>query len=267
MAYRIDPADEPMLAEIETWLDIEEANYQLASQEWKEGGYRGNQPVQGFRCNWDSVVEEWREGLSKIHCLVVNCRVVGFLDGTDILEIHPDNRGLGYGRILSDFMLQLAWEQGRSVVKIEIARLSAKPFWKQMGFTVVEDRGGCGDGKFAYKILDRTFDLGDGDRVRYAVSYFNKEARYSQNPKPFLEFAGVGERLSDGRIQLPERAYCFNPIDGQHVDYFVKILVDGEVIHFHRAKCDESELCGVRRDAGGDFYIECINPSHRGGAT
>jgi GNAT superfamily N-acetyltransferase len=262
MAYRIVPADESMLAEIEAWLDIEEANYQRASQEWEEADYEGKAPVRGFRCNWDSAVKGWRDGRSKIHCLVVDGSVVGFLDGTDILEIHPDNRGFGYGRILADFMMQSAWNEGRSVIEIEIAPSSAEPFWKHMGFTVVEDREGYGSGTFAYKILPRTFELGDGDRVAYAISFFTDKARYSQSPRPFAEFSGHGERLSDGRIQLPARAYCFNPADDQHVDYFVKIEVGGDVIHFDKAKYEESELCGVRRDAGYDFYIESIDPAH-----
>lgn len=49
-----------MLAEIEAWLDIEEANYQRASQEWEEADYEGKAPVRGFRCNWDSAVKGWR---------------------------------------------------------------------------------------------------------------------------------------------------------------------------------------------------------------
>ncbi|MDP9811267.1 cell division septation protein DedD [Rhizobium tibeticum] len=36
------------------------------------------------------------------------------------------------------------------------------------------------------------------------------------------------------------------------------------MIHFDKAKYEESELCGVQRDAGYDFYIESINPSHGG---
>jgi hypothetical protein len=83
MAYQILPADETLLAEIETWLDIEEANYQRASEEWEEADYEGDAPVWGFRCNWDSAKRGWREGRSKIHCLFADGRAVGFLDGTD----------------------------------------------------------------------------------------------------------------------------------------------------------------------------------------
>lgn len=95
------------------------------------------------------------------------------------------------------------------------------------------------------------------------IAFFSEKARYSGDPKPFAEFCGEGERLSDGRIQLPEPAYCFNPLDDQHVDYFVKIEVDGEVIHFDKAKYEESEVCGVQRDAGYDFHIERVNPSRK----
>ncbi len=204
MSYQIAPADESMLSEIEAWLDIEEANYQLALRDWEKAEYEGEAPVRGFRCNWDSAAKGWREGRSKIHCLMVNGGVVGFLVGTDILEVHPDRRGYGYGRILADFMLRSAWVEGRSVVEIEIAPSSAEPFWKHMGFTVVEDREGHGGGTFAYKILPRTFELGDGDRVNYTISFFTVKARYGQNPRPFAEFVGHGERLPDGRVHLRE---------------------------------------------------------------
>ncbi|CDZ31882.1 Hypothetical protein NGAL_HAMBI1145_06500 [Neorhizobium galegae bv. officinalis] len=260
MAFLIVPANEPLLAEIEIWLDAEEAIYKRASKEWEEADYEGDRPVRGFRCNWDSAKDRWREGRAKMHVLMVEDKPIGFLDGTDILEIRPDLRGKGYGRILADFMIQSAWDEGRSVVEIEIAPASAEPFWLRMGFTLVEDRQGYGGGTFAYKILPRTFDLGDGERVEYAISFFTAKARYSPEPKPFVEYTGEGVRLANGHIQLPGRAFCFNPTDDQHVDYFVKIEVDGDILHFDKAKYQESELCGVQRDAGGDFYIERISP-------
>lgn len=262
MAFQIVPANEPLLAEIEIWLDAEEAIYRRASKEWEEADYEGDRPVRGFRCNWDSAKKGWREGRAKIHVLLVEGEAVGFLDGTDILEIRPALRGKGYGRILADFMIQSAWDEGRSVVEIEIAPASAEPFWLSMGFTLVEEREGYGGGTFAYKILPRAFELGGGERVEYAISFFTAKARYSPEPKPFVGYAGEGARLADGHIQLPERAFCFNPTDDQHVDYFVKIEVDGDVLHFDKAKREESELCGVVRDAGSVFYVERINPGH-----
>lgn len=159
MAYQILPADEALLAEIEAWLDAEETNYQRASKDWEDADCEGDHPIRGFRCNWDSAKRGWREGRSKIHVLCVNGKAIGFLDGTDILEINPDHRGNGYGRILAGFMIQSAWEEGRSVIEIEIAPPSAEPFWQHMGFSVAGERQGYGGGNFAYKILPRTFRL------------------------------------------------------------------------------------------------------------
>lgn len=261
MNNHINKANEDLLAEIEVWLDAEEAVFQRALEVW-EVDYEGDRPVRGFRCNWNSTKKAWREGRSEIYVLIADNEAVGFLDGTDILEIRPDLRGKGYGRILSDFMVQTAREEGRSVIKIDIAPSSAEPFWRHMGFSVVEQREGYGGGTFAYKVLPRRFELGDGERVKYAVSFYTEKARYRDDPKPFSEFVGEGERLLDGRIQLPKRAYCFNPLDDQHVDYFVKIEVGGEVVHFDKAKYEESTLFGIQRDPGYDFYIERINPEH-----
>ncbi|TBZ99467.1 GNAT family N-acetyltransferase [Rhizobium leguminosarum] len=255
MTHHILSADETRLAEIEVWLDDEEA----ASKAWEDSRYEGDPPVRGFRCNWNSAKRWWREGTSKIWVLIVDDEAVGFLVGTDILEIRPDLRGSGYGGILAEFMVETVRADGNSVIKIEIAPSSAEPFWRRMGFTPVEDRSGGGGGTFAFKVLPRTFALGDGDRVAYAISYLTQKERYMDEPTPFARFAGLGERLADGRIQLPERAFCFNPVDDQHVDYFVKIEVEGRLVHFDKAKYEGSRDSGIERDAGYDFFIERIN--------
>jgi len=262
MTHEILPADERLLAEVEAWLDAEEVAYEAAFEAWEANDYEGDAPVRGFRCNWDSAKRAWREGYSKIHVLVVDDRAVGFLDGTDILEIRPGFRANGYGRLLADFMVKSARDEGRSVVKIEIAPASAEPFWRRMGFTPMDDRPSSGGGTFAFKVLPRTFSLGDGERVPYTISLFTQKERYKDDPKPFAQFDGLGEQLPDERIQLPERAFCFNPEDDQHVDYFVKIELDGRLVHFDKAKYEESTSFGVERDPGYDFYIERINPKH-----
>jgi hypothetical protein len=194
--------------------------------------------------------------------LIVDGQAAGFLAGTEILEIKPDLRGKGYGRILAEYMVDQARSEGRSVVKITVAPSSAEPFWLRMGFMLVEEHNTHGNGTFAYKILPKKFELGDGPRIPYAISFFTQKERYSEEPKPFSRFAGEGERLSDGRIQLPERVFCFNPLDDQHVDYFVKIELEGRVLHLDKAKYESSKGVGVERDAGYDFFLEWIDPSN-----
>ncbi|TBY80644.1 hypothetical protein [Rhizobium leguminosarum] len=54
-----------------------------------------------------------------------------------------------------------------------------------------------------------------------------------------------------------ERAFWFNPLDDQHVVYFVKIEVEGRVVHFNRLRARKD--FGVERDAGYVFFIARIN--------
>lgn len=264
MDQSIVPANERLIAEVEAWLDAEEADYLAAHDAWEISGYDGPSPVRGFRCNWDSVKKYWRNGDSKVFVLVVDRQAVGFLDGTDILEIRPDMRRRGYGKILAKFMLEQGYREGRSLIEIGIAPASAEPFWREgMGLTVIPERRGSGGGIYAYKILPRAFDLSaDGERVPFAVSFYTEDEGYRSEPAPFARFTGLGERLTDGSVQLPERAYCFAPDVSQHMDYFAKIELGGKTLIFDKAKREECQMLGILRDAGQVFYVDQIR-QHR----
>jgi GNAT superfamily N-acetyltransferase len=257
MTHQIVPANDSLLAEIETWLDAEEAAHDIAYEAWKDGGYDGERPVRGFRCNWDTAKRWWREGHQPISVLVVESEAVAFLVGDQILEVRPDQRGNGYGHILADHMVKSAYEDGPSLVSIDIAPSSAIPFWERMGFHPVPERESY-NGLFAYRLLPRAYQLGTGERVTYSVEFFSPEGRYRDEPEPFSRFSGEGERLPDGSIQLPMRAYCFRPEDDQHVDYFVKIVADGSPLHFDKTKREESRRFGVTRDKGYTYFIDRI---------
>ncbi len=258
MTREIVPATEATMAEIEAWLDAEEEAYQVAYALWEGSGYDGAQPIRGFRCNWDSTLARWRDGTDRVDVLIVGGAAVAFLSGRDILEVKPDLRGSGYGRMLAQFMLDLAYAEGRSVIEIGIAPSTAEPFWKSMGFTPDRKRVGSGGGIYAYRTLDRTFDLADGERVPFSIEFFTERERHADDPKPFRHFSGVGERLADGSLQLPERANCFDPAHDQHIDYFVRIGIDGNTIHFDKVKYPGSKAHGVECDPGYTYSIERI---------
>ncbi|WP_292437218.1 GNAT family N-acetyltransferase [Mesorhizobium sp.] len=260
MEYEIVPATEATMAEVEAWLDVEESIYKTAIEALEAEGYVGDEPPRGFRCNWDSVKRTWSEGNARVDILMVEGHAVGFLDGTDILEIRPDLRREGYGRLLADFMVDVAHNEGRSVLEIEIAPWTVEPFWKRMGFTVVPDRRGSGGGIYAYRILHKVYSFSDGERVSFSIQFYSEHERYRENPKPFSRFSGMGERLSDGSVQLPERAFCFEPIHSQHGDYFVSIELGGETIHFDKVKYETSKAKGIRLDAGYTYFIDRITP-------
>lgn len=258
MTIEILPATVNTMNAIEAWLDVEEAAYQRAEAAWERSGYEGEMPVRGFRCNWNSVRRTWSEGTATVHVLMVEGEPIGFLDGKDILEIRPDFRKHGYGRLLAQFMLDRFRDEGRSVLEIEIAPRSAEPFWRRMGFSVVPDRRGPGGGIYAYKAFDSTFGLPADADVDFSVEFFTEEQRYEDKPVPFTTISGKGQRLRDGSVQLPNRAVCFDPTHEGHHDYFVRICVDGRQLLFDKVKYDESRALGVGHDAGNVYFVERI---------
>lgn len=255
MNFEIIPAIEATMAEVEAWLDAEEAAYQVGRAAWADDGFEGDGPTRGFRCNWDSTKRVWREGGGGIDILVVDGKAIGF-QGLSLFEIRSEFRRKGYGRILAEHMVAAAFEEGLSIIEIGIAPPTAEPFWREMGFSILPERQGPGGGIFAYLVLERRFDLGDGARVPYRVSFYTADERYSSNGKPFRVFSGLGESLPDGTVQLPERAYCFDPADDWAMDQFVRIEIAGKELHLGKVKygCE----FGVQRDAGYNYFVDRV---------
>lgn len=255
MTIKIVPATEELLAEVEVWLDAEEAKYQITNQAWEDGGCEGDQPRRGFRCNWDTVKKGWLEYEQKVDVLVLDEAAIGFLAGTDILEIHPAHRGRGYGVLLADFMIKRAFDEGYSVVEIEIAPRAAEAFWVRQGFIPDQKRLRGGNGLYAHLELPRSFSLGDGPRVRVEIAFYDEQARY-KGGRPFKTFDGEGERLPDGTIQLPERVHGTDNTLDSNVENHVRIVVDGDEVFFDRAKY--GRVHGTARDPKGNHYIDRI---------
>lgn len=257
MSHEIKPATDATIAEIEIWLDAEEAAHKAAVSAWEANGYEGHVPPRGFRCNWDTTKKRWLEQPGGIDVLIVDGEAVGF-QGFGIFEIRPDFRRRGYGQILAEFMLSRAYDEGWSIFEIGIAPASAEPFWEAMGFTLVPERPDRGAGTFAYKILPWRFELGEGERVPFVVEFYTPDERYEEKPTPLCSFSGLGERVEDGCIQLPERAYCFDPKEETSLNWFVRIEVDGVKVHFDKLKRDSSKSLGLECDGGYTYFLDRI---------
>jgi GNAT superfamily N-acetyltransferase len=258
MNRAIVPATDALVAEIELWLDAEEAAFKTAEAVWSEAPFDGPEPVRGFRCNWDSVKKSWREGHSPLDVLLVDGKAVGFLFGTVIMEIHPDHRGRGLGVLLSDFMLKRVSDEGYSILEIEIAPSTAEPFWLRQGFALLDDDIHFRNGLHAYLAIPRTFPLGDGPRVAVEIAFYD-EKTVSHGATPFASFEGDGERLPDGAVQLPERVHGYSPLLRNNVENHIRITVGGEEVYFGRSKYGKEH--GPARDPGGNHYIDRILPA------
>ncbi len=258
MNRAIVPATDALVAEIELWLDAEEAAYQAAEAAWLIARFDSPKPVRGFRCNWDSIKRGWREGLLPLDVLMVDGKPLGFLYGADFAEIHPDHRGRGLGVLLSDFMLKRAYDEGYSILEIEIAPPTAEPFWLRQGFILLDDAIHFRNGLHAYSPIARTFSLSDGPRVSVEVEFYDEET-VSHGANPFVRFEGDGERLADGAIQLPERVHGYSPLLRNNTENHIRITVGGEEVYFGRSKYGSRH--GASRDLAGNHYIDRILPA------
>jgi len=131
MVSEIVPASEDLVAEIEVWLDAEEAVYKAAEAAWLDAAFDGPEPTRGFHCNWDTIKRNWREGCTPLDVLDKDGVAIGFLSGTNFVEIHPAYRGQGLGVLLSDYMLRRVSERGTA-------------FWKSRSRPVQLNLFGCG---------------------------------------------------------------------------------------------------------------------------
>jgi GNAT superfamily N-acetyltransferase len=230
------------LAAVQKWL---RAEYELKGE--------------GFFCNWSIIDRAFKR--KDLFVLDVVGDVLGFVvDGTrgpDIVEVCPEKRGMGYGRYLAEWAINSAFKRGNSVFEGECAPASSVPFWEKLGLTVVRSRTGPGGGLYAYKILERKIGLGAGPRVPYEIAFYPPERDWKKDTEPFRTCAGEAQRLNDGSLQLPERAFCFDPQSESH-DYVVRIAVNGADVYEDKVRRPKAESFGVCSDPGGIYFLERI---------
>ena len=115
------------LAELLAWLEQEE----------RETG-------EGFNCNRELIQSSQREGC--LYCALQEQEVVGFAvhhrltEGSSIslLEVKPNQRGLGIGRALAAHAIDCLFESGATFVKVECAPQASESFWRHLSFQPVE---------------------------------------------------------------------------------------------------------------------------------
>lgn len=257
MTCAILPASEDLVAEIEVWLDAEEASYKVAEAAWSAAPFDGPRPTRGFRCNWDIVKTSWREGRTPLDVLVKDGVAIGFLFGTDILEIHPEYRGRSLGVLLADHMLRRVSDEDYCVLEIKIAPHTAEPFWLRQGFKLLDDEIHFRNGLHAFKIIPRAFSLDAGPRVSVQIMFYDEKTVYDGGD-PFNTFEGEGLCLPDGSIELPERVHGYSPLLRYNTDNHIRIVIDGDEIYSGRSKYGKAH--GTKRDPAGNHYIDRVLP-------
>ena len=265
MAFEIVPATTKLLRKVEVWLKAEDHAYSTASARlaarWDPDI---SIPERGFYCNWNIVRSSFERDPDNVHVLLVDGLPVGFADELSILEIHPNHRGRGLGRVLAEHMIARADALGFSVAEIEVAPESALPFWQRMGFTVDRTRRGAGGGIYAYRRFVRRFALGAGPKVGFRVAFHRQSRDWDPAVEPFSVFEGKGEKRNDGTVKLPERAYCFDPDHETSIDSVVSVELEGRRLYEDKVKRPSARAIGLAVDPGDVFFFDHLIPS---GAT
>ncbi len=198
------------------------------------------QTGEGFYCNRGLIERSLCEDDLTVICSDSADSPVGFLLGTDILEVQKDFRGKGYGGLLAEFMIGRERERGEYAVEIECSPVTSIPFWQRMGFTIYA-------GNRAYLKLPRVISRPKNlPEVEVTISFFPESVMWEPTQSPTWTEKIVGQVDEGGRILLPHEVFHFvHMFDPK--DVVIAISTYGREIYRDKAKYDEAQMLGVRR--------------------
>jgi GNAT superfamily N-acetyltransferase len=125
---QIAKAREEHLAEIFAWLRAEE-----------------EQCGEGFYCHRDVIVSSFEAG--EVYCAFCEGQIAGFVvhnrksigSAIDLLEVRPELRGRGLGKLLADDVTERLFAMGTEFIEVQCAPRSSERFWRNRGFTPVKN--------------------------------------------------------------------------------------------------------------------------------
>lgn len=111
------------LSEILAWLEREE-----------------RMTGEGFNCNREIVIDSHQKG--DVFCAIDGTEVVGFVvhnrksvgASIDILEVWPEHRSRGIGKLLALDAIKRLFATGAEYITVECAPRKSEPFWRSIGF-------------------------------------------------------------------------------------------------------------------------------------
>lgn len=131
-----------------------------AIKEWliEENHLFAEEDFNGFFCNWNviqSLFEKQQMAVVLLDRVPIGFAVwfdsSDFTATIDIVEIHHKYRGMGYGKILIDHLIEYFRRRGIVAIDLQCAPVSSKTYWKSLGFTEFEDNPRIN--KDCYKLL------------------------------------------------------------------------------------------------------------------
>jgi len=240
---RIAVARPEDLAEIRAWLELQEKIGVEAT----------------FLCNWAQIERAQAEGELLVYLDPATGSRLGFQLGglltPGILEIRQDRRGQGLGREFAEHCMALAFEAGEDILFIQCEPHTSIPFWRSMGFTIVDHEGKT----YGFQILHRNLQTAAGEPVQVEIEWYAEEKNWNNAAAPLQRQVLTGIRTPEDGVQLPVRVHYFDRFATGRTqgDTVVRIVVDGVEWYNGKAKYDDADDVGVSRCRNG-FAVDVL---------
>ena len=162
------------LAEIKSWLVEEKKNFN-----------------EGFYCNWNIIQNSFNE--NKLFVLELDNSSIGFITWADhgeqyidinLVEIHPNFRNQGFGKILYSKTEKFFRECNYLAVKLFCRPESSETFWKKMGFTKFSEKIESEEELTYYKPLINTKELSVGKFLANKIELWDVEPYELKEQEP-----------------------------------------------------------------------------------
>lgn len=214
--------------------------------------------VQGnFLCNWSLTRQCHEEGTLLV--LIDQMKGIpvayqwGQLLRSGILQVRNGWRSAGLGRLVVEYCIELALQKNEMVLRVECNPRSSIPFWKAMGFTIVE--GGLGESPKGFRVLSKQIALPPGGRqVSVMISSFPEERIWQENVPAIASYCPQAIITGNGKVYLAQRVAFSTSFRGDPV---IEIIVDGNLIYRDKAKYQRAHNLGVKWCRNG-FYIDMV---------
>jgi GNAT superfamily N-acetyltransferase len=173
------------------------------------------------------------------------------LCGSSILEVHPERRREGLGRLLTKHLVQKARDSGQILIDVQCVTEASRHLMQSLDFQVAKGLSGV-DSEIHYLPLEKKLPLPEGGQaVTVTVQFFEENSS-----RLICEHQVEGRQQSDGSVALAKRIIGYSmPLSP---DIEVTVSVDGRAL-FPKGRAKNLGSFGlIAKD--GAIYLDRVLP-------
>ena len=243
---QVRPARAEDLVVIHEWLQQQQA-----------AGVEGT-----FLCNWSITKEVFEEGRLEVFDDDAAGGVVAYQFGglirNGILEVKADQRVRGVGTAFVRHMLAQAYAENEDILVVECSPTTSVPFWKQMGFTVLETA--ANEKLHATRILRRRWDMAAGEDSCNVDIAIYPECKQWDLQTQWLQRRTLVGTTAEGVVHLPERVHWRSSWADSRDEHnaVLSIEVDGRQVYVGKIRSAKAADLGVR-ECGNGYFLDAVS--------